>query len=199
MSAITEEKENSKVLSTAEDLEYKIEIATQTLDRNIGFVINCDNKTSIVLATFGVLLAIILTNEGLNEIFNIVKACIAIKTFCSVLYLLCFAGTIFFMILGMFNLGSVLVAKTSEEAIGKKDENSRIFFTGIRKNGDYNTYHQKFCAMNKEDILNDLIEQIYINADIASIKYATYNRGLRRTIVGFVFFVVLLLIGIYIY
>ena len=199
MSAITEEKENSKVLSTAEDLEYKIEIATKTLDRNIGFVINCDNKTSIVLATFGVLLAIILTNEGLNEIFNIVKACIAIKTFCSVLYLLCFAGTIFFMILGMFNLGSVLVAKTSEEAIGKKDENSRIFFTGIRKNGDYNTYHQKFCAMNKEDILNDLIEQIYINADIASIKYATYNRGLRRTIVGFVFFVVLLLIGIYIY
>ena len=103
------------------------------------------------------------------------------------------------MVLGMFNLGSVLVAKTSEEAIGRKDENSRIFFAGIRKNGDYNTYHQKFCAMSKEDILSDLIEQIYINADIASIKYATYNRGLRRTIVGFIFFVVLLLIGIYIY
>ena len=199
MSVITEEKENSKVLPTAEDLEYKIEIATQTLDRNIGFVTNCDNKTSIVLAAFGVLLAIILTNEGSNEIFNIMKACIATKTFCSILYLLCFAGAIFSMVLGMFNLGSVLVAKTSEEAIGRKDENSRIFFAGIRKNGDYNTYHQKFCAMNKEDLLNDLIEQIYINADIASIKYATYNRGLRRTIVGFIFFVVLLLIGIYIY
>ena len=199
MSVITEEKENSKVLPTAEDLEYKIEIATQTLDRNIGFITNCDNKTSIVLAAFGVFLAIILTNEGLNEIFNIVKACIAIKTFCSILYLLCFVGAIFVMILGMFNLGSVLVAKTSEEAIGRKDENSRIFFAGIRKNGDYNTYHQKFCAMSKEDILSDLIEQIYINADIASIKYATYNRGLRRTSVGFIFFVVLLLIGIYIY
>ena len=103
------------------------------------------------------------------------------------------------MVLGMFNLGSVLVAKTSEEAIGRKDENSRIFFAGIRKNGNYNTYQQKFCAMSKEDFLNDLIEQIYINADIASIKYATYNWGLRRTIVGFIFFVVLLLIGIYIY
>ena len=183
----------------AEDLEYKIEIATQTLDRNIGFVTNCDNKTSIVLAAFGVLLAIILTNEGLNEIFNIAKACIATKAFCSILYLICFSGAIFSMVLGMFNLGSVLVAKTSEESIGRKDENSRIFFAGIRKNGDFNTYHQKFCAMSKEDILNDLIEQIYINADIASIKYATYNRGLRRTIVGFIFFVVLLLIGIYIY
>ena len=198
MSVITEEKENSKVVPV-EDLEYKIEIATQTLERNIGFVTNCDNKTSIVLAAFGVLLAIILTNEGLNEIFTIVKACIASKSFCSILYLLCFAGAIFSMVLGMFNLGSVLVAKTSEEAIGRKDENSRIFFAGIRKNGNYNTYQQKFCAMSKEDFLHDLIEQIYINADIASIKYATYNWGLRRTIVGFIFFVVLLLIGIYIY
>ena len=43
-------------------------------------------------------------------------------------------------------------------------------FAGIRKNGNYNTYQQKFCAMSKEDFLNDLIEQIYINADIAFIK-----------------------------
>ena len=199
MVVATEEKTMAETMLNKEDLEYKIEIATQTLDRNIGFVTNCDNKTSIVLATFGVLLAIILTNEGSNEIFNIMKACIATKTFCSILYLLCFAGAIFSMVLGMFNLGSVLVAKTSEEAIGRKDENSRIFFAGIRKNGDYNTYHQKFRAMSKEDLLNDLIEQIYINADIASVKYATYNRGLRRTIVGFIFFVALLLIGIYIY
>ena len=199
MPVITEEKENNELFLNTEDLEYKIEIATQTLDRNIGFVTNCDNKTSIVLAAFGVLLAIILTNEGLNEILNIVKVCIAIKTSCSILYLLCFAGTIFTMVLGIFDLGSVLVAKTSEEAIGRKDENSRIFFAGIRKNGGYNTYHQKFYAMSKEDFLNDLIEQIYINADIASIKYATYNRGLKRTIVGFIFFVMLLLIGIYIY
>lgn len=199
MSVITEEKENNKLIPDVEDLEYKIEIATQTLDRNIGFVTNCDNKTSIALAAFGVLLAIILTNEGLNEIFNIVKTCIAAKTFCSILYLLCFAGAIFAMVLGMFNLGSVLVAKTSEEAIGRKDESSRIFFAGIRKNGDYNTYNQKFCTMNKEELLNDLIEQIYINADIASIKYATYNQGLKRTIIGFIVFVALLLIGIYIY
>lgn len=199
MSVIAEEKENDNVLPHAETLEYKIEIATQTLDRNIGFVTNCDNKTSIALAAFGVLLTIILTNEGLNEIFNIVKACITTKTFCSILYLLCFAGSIFAMGLGMFNLGSVLVAKTSEEAIGRKDANSRIFFAGIRKNGCHNTYRQIFCTMSKEDLLNDLIEQIYINADIASIKYETYNRGLKLTIVGFIFFVVFLLIGIYIY
>lgn len=199
MAAMTEKQVNNETTSNNDNLEYEIEIATQTLERNIGFVTNCDNKTSIVLATFGVFLAIILTNEGLNEIFNIVKTCIATKTFCGILYLLSFTGAIFVMVLGIFNLGSVLVAKTSEEAIGRKYENSCIFFAGIRKNGDYNTYNQKFCAMSKEDLLNDLIEQIYINADIASIKYAAYNRGLRLTIIGFIFFVALLFIGILIY
>lgn len=92
MSAIAEEKENNKVVLDEENLEYKIEIATQTLERNIGFVTNCDSKTSIALAAFGVLLTIILTNEGLNEIFNIVKECIETKTCCNILYLLCFAG-----------------------------------------------------------------------------------------------------------
>lgn len=199
MAVTTEEQARTETTPNEEELEYKIEIATQTLDRNIGFVTNCDNKTSIVLATFGVLFTIILTNEGLNEIFNIVETCIKTKTSCSMLYLLCFAGAIFVMLLGMFNLGSVLVAKTSEEVIGRKDENSRIFFAGIKKSGDHGTYNQRFYAMSKEELLNDLIEQIYINADIASIKYATYNLGFKRTIIGFILFVVLLLIGIYIY
>lgn len=199
MTATTEEKSKNNPKLNEEDLKYKIEIATQTLDRNIGFVTNCDNKTSIVLATFGVLLAIILTNEGLSKIYNILKACIEMKTFCSILYLFCFVGVIFVLVLGMFNLGSVLVAKTSEKAIGRHDENSRIFFAGIRKSGSYNTYNQRFYAMSKEDLLNDLIEQVYINADIASTKYARYNLGLKRTIVGFILLVALLLIGIYIY
>lgn len=199
MTAMTEEPVAKENTPNNEDLEYKIEIATQTLDRNIGFVANCDNKTSITLATFGVLLTIILTNEGLNKIFNIVKTCIEVKNFCSIFYLVCFVFAIFVMLRGIFNLGSVLVAKTSEEAIGRKDENSRIFFAGIRKSGNYITYNQRFCAMSKEDLLNDLIEQIYINADIASIKYTTYNLGLKRISVGFILFIVLLLAGIYIY
>ena len=57
-------------------LDYKIEIAAQTLDRNINFITNCDNKTSIVLATFGVLLTIILTNEGRSEERRVGKECL---------------------------------------------------------------------------------------------------------------------------
>ena len=111
------------MVAAEEDLEYKIEIATQTLERNIDFVTNCDNKTSIVLAAFGVLLAIILRNEVLNEIFNIVKACIATKTFCSILYLLCFIGAIFIMVLGY-------TLATLQHALHKKSIN--ISLTSIK-------------------------------------------------------------------
>lgn len=199
MAVMTEEKTKTEATTNKEDIEYKIEIATQTLDRNIGFIATCDNKTSIVLATIGVLLAIIFTNEGLNEIFHIVKSCIDEKTFCNIFYLVCFVGSTFVLGLGLFNLCKILVAKTSEVVIEGKDANSRIFFDGIIKNGDYKTYTQRFYAMSKEELLNELIEQIYINAEIATTKYKTYNEGLKCTVVGFILFVLILLSGIYIY
>ena len=199
MPVSTEEKKTKNTVCEPEELDYKIEIATQTLDRNIGFVTNCDNKTSIILTAVGVLLTIILTNEGINKAFYIIKSCIGAKTFCSIFYLLCFAGSIFIMALGMFKLGSVLMAKTSEDAVGRKDATSRIFFSGIRKSGDCKTYRSRFYSMNREELLNELIEQIYINADIATQKYEKYNLGIKCTIIGFVLFVAILLIGIYLY
>ena len=120
MSVIVEEKENSKVLPDTEDLEYKIEIATQILDRNIGFVTNCDNKTSIVLATFGVLLAIILTNEGVNEIFNIVKTCIEAKSFCHIFYLVCFTGAIFLLVWGCLIWGAYWLPKPQKKLLEER-------------------------------------------------------------------------------
>lgn len=101
---------NSDELSEI-DLNYKIEIASQTLDRNIGFVTTCDNKTSIVLSVIGFLLTMILTNEGLNVIFTITKNCINSTNWYEYVYLFCLAGTFVVLIWGMIRLGSVLVGK----------------------------------------------------------------------------------------
>lgn len=199
MTQTTEETVAFQNEFSQENLEYKIEIATQTLERNIGFVANCDNKTSIVLAAVGVFLTIILTNDGLNKIFDIIKSCIVTRTFCNVLYLICFAISVFVMAFGMFNLCSVLIAKTSESATGLTQMNSRIFFSGIRNNGDYENYHDKFCTMSRQELLDEVLAQIYINADIATQKYKKYNAGFKFTIIGFLSFVTILLIGIYLY
>ena len=190
--AILIDKEKIENLNfNSDNLEYKIGIATQTLERNIGFISNCDNKTSIVLTAIGVLLTIILTNDGLNEIFNIIKNCIRIKNFCDILYLICFLVSVLAMILGIWRLGSVLIAKTSEEANGVEGINSRIFFSGIRKNADYKTYLSKFYSMTKEELLDELIAQIYINADIATQKYNKFNSGFKYASIGFSGFVVI--------
>lgn len=196
-------KENENILEKTsideEEVKYKIEIATQTLERNINFVANCDNKTSIILTAFGVLLTIILTNEGLNKIFSIVKSCLDLISCYNVLYLICLGIVISIMIVGMFNLGSVLIAKTTGETSGKRDASSRIFFSGIRNSGTCKDYNSKFLEMSKEELLNDLIEQIYINADIASLKYKKYNQGLKQATIGLILFITILLIGIYTY
>lgn len=193
-------QENEKCVDlTKEELDFKIEIATQTLERNISFIASCDNKTSIVLTSIGVLLTIILTNDGLNEIFDIINTCLSIKTYCNLLFALSFAISIVVMGTGIMNLGRVLIAKVSEEAYGMEAKNSRIFFSGIIKNGDFSTYRNLFCSMTKQELLEELIAQIYINANIATKKYKAYNLGLKRTIIGFLMFIALLLMGIYLY
>lgn len=199
MAVSTEEKNAVNIACNPEDLQYKVEIATQTLERNIGFVTNCDNKASIMLTAIGVFLTILLTNDGLKKIFGIIESCIKAKTFCGVLYLICFVVAAFIMALGIFNLGSVLVAKTSEKANGLEGVDSRIFFSGIRKNRDFNSYRSKFYSMDQKELLDELIAQIYINSDIATQKYEKYNLGLIRTFIGFVTFIIVFLIGIYLY
>lgn len=176
-------------------LDTKIEIATQTLERNINFIVNCDNKSSIVLAFIGV----ILTNNGLKLVFNIIKKCIEVKTFSNVLYLLFLGLSIYVMLYGIYNLGNVLIAKVSQKADGLGERNSNIFFTGIQKNPSYQNYQLNFCSLTKEQLLDELLSQIYINSEIAIIKYAKFNTGFKNTVIGFVLFISILIIGRYIY
>lgn len=181
------------------EIEDKINVATQTLERNIGFVTNCDNKASIVLTIVGVLLTIILTNDGLKEIFRIVNHCIEANTIGSKIYLLCFVIATGILILGISKLGNVLVAKVSEKECEIENRNSKIFFGDIQKNETCESYKKDFRIMKNTDLLDDLIEQIYINARIANLKYTKFNKGFKITLIGFMLFVVVLIIGIYLY
>ena len=176
-----------------EELNKKINEAKATLDRNIMFVSNCDSKTSIVLSATGVLLTIILTNDGIKTIFNIIKFCISQKSFCNIMFLLFFAISIALLFIGFYNLCMVLIART------KNTSESRIFFSGIASFNDKNTYLQKFAAMTPEEYLDELVTEIYANAKIAVIKYKKYNTGFKFTIIGFTLFTVMLLMGIYLY
>lgn len=179
----------------------QIDIATQTLERNMSLISNCDTKTSIVLTTIGGLLAIILTSDGFSTIYDIVVKCINEKSFCNVLYLSFLVGTICVLSVGLWNLVSALVARVDCKSVTdiNLQSDSNIFFAGICRNPDYFTYEKKFIGMNESELLKQLIKEIYINSKIASAKYHKYNIGLKLSIIGFVFFIFVLLIGIYLY
>lgn len=187
--------------SPNKNLTQKIDIATQTLERNIGFINSCDTKTSIVLTSIGVLLTIILTNDGLSAIFQIASSCISGKTFCDVLYVVGFLASVGMLILGIWNLVRVLIAKIEPLNKFKKPsaEPSMIFFSGILNVGNKAVYRNRFLAMKDEELLDDLISEIYINSEIAKQKYRHYNLGLKLTAWGFALFILMLLAGIYIY
>lgn len=187
--------------STKENLTQKIDIATQTLERNIGFINSCDTKTSIVLTSIGVLLTIILTNNGLSSIFHITSSSLAGKTFCDILYLVGFLASVDMLLLGIWNLVNVLIAKIEPLNKSKKPSAapSMVFFAGILNVGDEAVYHNRFLAMKGEELLDDLISEIYINAEIAKQKYRHYNLGLKLTVCGFSLFIMMLLAGIYVY
>lgn len=121
-----------RLKATVQGTAQKIDIATQTLERNINFINSCDTKTSIVLALVGVLMTIILTNDGLAAIYSVICNSIAGKTFCDVLYLLAVAGSVCKLVFGIWNLISVLVAKVEPITKDKKqDQNFSMIFLAV--------------------------------------------------------------------
>ena len=184
--------------NTKPNIDYQIEITTQTLERNLGFISNCDNKASIVLTAVGVLLTIILTSEGLASIKDILKKSLSQITFLNFIYMFVFFSSVIILLSGILFLISVLIARSGiSETKGSK--NSLIFFGGINSFNKIANYEKAIKKMDKKDLLDDLISQIYINSKIATKKYRRYNLGLKFTVIGFFLFIGVILLGHYIY
>lgn len=184
--------------NTKPNIDYQIEITTQTLERNLGFISNCDNKASIILTAVGVLLTIILTSEGLASIKDILKKSLSQITFLNFIYMFMFFSSVIILLSGILFLISVLIARSGiSETKGSK--NSLIFFGGINSFNRIANYEKAIKKMDKKDLLDDLISQIYINSKIATKKYRRYNLGLKFTVIGFFLFIGVILFGHYIY
>ena len=184
--------------NTKPNIDYQIEITTQTLERNLGFISNCDNKASIILTAVGVLLTIILTSEGLASIKDILKKSLSQITFLNFIYMFVFFSSVIILLSGILFLISVLIARSGiSETKGSK--NSLIFFGGINSFNKITNYEKAIKKMDKKDLLDDLISQIYINSKIATKKYRRYNLGLKFTVIGFFLFIGVILLGHYIY
>ena len=180
---------------TSLEIDEQIKVASQILERNINFISNCDNKTAILLTTIGVLFTIVLSTDVIQLVTKIINNCLfeitGLKFFNIVLFLFSFVLSV----IGLYNLCEVLVARTKSPSNNTERQNSLIFFSGISQNIDEKMYSEKLYSMTKEELLSDIISQIYINSKIADKKYLKYNRGFKSILLGIILFVIALLLG----
>jgi hypothetical protein len=172
-----------------------IDEAFNVLDRIIGFINNCDNKASIALAGTMAILAIIFSSDGIVKIAGIVSAILFPQTTNSsageVVYLVLLLLSMALLVVGLVFLVLVIVART------KADGSSAIFFGHIAQLKDAMEYRTRVLSSKKDELLTDILNQIYINSIICSRKYKLYNQGLKYTGIGFAALITALAIGVF--
>ena len=189
------------IITETLDKDEQIEEAKASLDRINGWINSCDSKAGTVLALIGVLLTIIFTNDGLTAMYNVLQKSIPPVNFCTVLYLGLLGISALVLGYGMVRLVLTLVARIDSNVYKESGmiTDSVLFFGKISNRASYQIFQSDVLNMKKEDYLKDLLSQIYINSKIANEKHVNYNKGIKWTIIGFIAFIVIFLIGIYLY
>lgn len=189
------------IIADTLDTEEQIEEAKASLDRINGWINSCDSKAGTVLALTGVLLTIIFTNDGVAEMYNVLQSIIPPANFCTVLYIGFLGISVFTLCYGIARLITTLIARIDANIYQQPEmiTDSVLFFGKISDRASYQIFQNDILSIKKEDYLKDLLSQVYINSKIANEKYMNYNKGIKWTIIGFVAFIVMFLIGIFLY
>lgn len=183
------------------DIEEQIEEAKSSLERINGWINSCDSKAGTVLALTGVLLTIIFTNDGITEMYNLLQNIIPPENFCTVLYIGFLGISVLMLGYGIARLILTLVGRFDSDVYEEPGmiTDSVLFFGEISNKVSYQIFQNAILNIKKEDYLKDFLSQIYINSKIANEKYINYNKGIKWTIMGFIAFIAMFLIGIYLY
>lgn len=173
-----------------EDMYKNLEIINQWIN-------NSDGKTSIVLGLVGIFLTIIFTNSNMvKTLLNIIKKLISNVCFCDVLYLLFLGITIFICFYGLWLLIMVLLPTLK---MNKKEIKSYMYFGSISKYATFNGFKDELKNASDENIVDDLLNQIYQNSIICNKKHVNFINGVKYFLIGFIATIIMYGIGILVY
>lgn len=150
---------------------------TTILEWNIDFIKTCENKVSIILSIFGVILTLIFTSDNVKHIYGEVKDSVCLIIFAVLIMA--------YLAYGLGTLVRVLFAK-SKRPEGLPE--SRIFFNDIA-NDKYDNFSETIKNYSDDDLQDDLIAQIYANSKICQKKFKNYNYGLVHSLSAFILFI----------
>lgn len=74
-----------------------------------------------------------------------------------------------------------------------------FFFKSIAQYSNYKEYKDEYLKANDDDIIDDLLNQIYQNSIISNKKYISFTNGVRYFLLGFVSLLIIYGLGLLIY
>ena len=158
-----------------------------------SWINNIDTKASFAIAFAGVLIGVFMNNNNTHNIF---------ENFCDSLIISTVNIQIFFdfvivFVLLLCNVISIVLLLLSIKGTTKNNTEhlSLTYFGHISKIGKQD-YISKMVNTSENDFLEDLLEQIHINAAICNRKLTLYNYGLRVLIVSITIYFIALICNI---
>ena len=74
-----------------------------------------------------------------------------------------------------------------------------IYFGSICKYSNFKEYKKDLLKANEDDILDDLLNQIYLNSIICNQKFINFAKGIKFFLKGLIGTIIMYIIGILIY
>lgn len=163
-----------------------VESLELSLDRINSWISNCDQKAGLLLATIGVVLAIMFANEFVTEvkkaIFNPFKGYLENPDYYEfdvwrMLFFISLIATIALCMLSSFYALRSISAKLDSRELKRQNpemiDNSLLFYVTIASRS-----FENYVEENSLDYVKDLQSQVYINSNICTNKFLAYKKAL---------------------
>ncbi len=168
----------------------------KNLDMTNLWINNSDTKASIVIAFLGFsLFELIKNTKYFNNVEMLLKKSTHNIIFSDCLYLLFLGGSYILILIGLYLLLKVLIPTLKSKG---KIPKSLIYY-GFISNIELKEYKQLIKQSTEEELMDDLINQNYINSKICFNKFNNFKYGTFFIILGSIINVVIVLLGLLIY
>ena len=177
---------------------YTKDDAYKSLESINNWINNSDMKSSIMLGIIGVLITVIFSNGNIvSQYIKIFEKAIANLKCLDIIYLLLTILSFIVILLGIFHLIKVLLPTLSIKEQSNKQ--SILYFGSIGQYKDNKSFIATVKHQSENEVLDGILEQIYINSTICTKKFNSFKLGFKLFMLGFSFNVILFILGTIIY
>lgn len=146
------------------------------LQRTDAWINSSDTKTSIILATVGVLLAILLNDRTFTVIENIFSYSIIFRLINIIL--------IYIGVMYIFK-GIMFLLKSLTPNLDKESESSSLHYFGDISEITFKRFSSNYKKQGLDEEIMDLLNQIHVNSIICKSKHDNLKAGISHSTIGF--------------